>query len=101
MQVLAQTPHLPQLRVLCLGHNRIESAGWASLASSPYLKRLRALHLTLTSLREDGVRALAGSPLLSRLRDLIVGMNQLPPGCLAELVHTHPALWAFATSATK
>ena len=49
-----QTPHLPQLRVLCLGHNRIESAGWASLASSPYLKRLRALHLTLTSLREDG-----------------------------------------------
>jgi uncharacterized protein (TIGR02996 family) len=76
-QALAGSRYVAGLEVLDLSDNNLARSAVPLLASSPYLPRLRRLVLASNLLGDSDVRALANSPHLQELRELDLSGNEI------------------------
>ena len=60
-RVLAQSPHLSNLKVVNLQHNYVSGAGFEILANSPYLTNLKKLSVVVSMLNEQEVRSIVSN----------------------------------------
>ncbi len=77
LQLLANCPHLKQIRKLSLYRCGIESRGAEALATSTYASGLEELNLDHNQIEEAGADALADSPYLENLQLLSMRKNQI------------------------
>jgi uncharacterized protein (TIGR02996 family) len=75
--ILAESPHVANLKGLSLAGQSLGQPGAQALAASRYLANLEVLDLTATNLARSAVTLLAGSPNLPRLKRLLLGRNLL------------------------
>jgi uncharacterized protein (TIGR02996 family) len=88
VQALAESPHLTRLADLDLGCNPITVAGVQALVAPSCLTGLAALDLSGCGVGREGANALASSPHPAKLKTLILRANNLWGGEVALLVRS-------------
>ena len=84
LTLLANCPHLRQLRCLEFSSSRLGSDDLAAFVVSPYANQLTHLVLETDAVTVDGLETLAGSELFSRLESLHLERNVIPPALLVD-----------------